>query len=367
MGKGSAKAHIRSDTRTNDYLRMRLLGLMCLFQGTFWILFPFYTVPGRLGLLVLALLLASSVLFLGFSYLLLQKESPAPLRWARITAWACLLVHGVLAFFCTDVVFNFYFSTDQPLFRYLSGFLLLALTSGVPGDLLVIYLVAGLEKRVREETFNPDRQLFREANKRFELFEALFVALILAVFIRTYFVQAFKIPSGSMEDTLLIGDHLLVNKFLYGTRLPVIDREVLQVRTPERGDVIVFEFPQDAGEPYFKRRDFIKRVVGLPGDVVEIRNKQVYVNGQSLNFPQEVHKEQDVLPPEVSPRDFLRAVRVPEGKYFAMGDNRDRSFDSRFWGFVDHSKIRGKAWVKYWSWDPDKGGPRWDRIGRLIN
>jgi signal peptidase I len=193
------------------------------------------------------------------------------------------------------------------------------------------------------------------------------VALILAVFIRTYFVQAFKIPSGSMEDTLLVGDHLLVNKFLYGTRLPVIDREVLQVRTPERGDVIVFEFPQDAGEPYFKRRDFIKRVVGLPGDVVEIRNKQVYVNGQSLNFPQEVHKEQDVLPPEVSPRDFLRAVRVPEGKYFAMGDNRDRSFDSRFWGFVDHSKIRGKAWVKYWSWDPDKGGPRWNRIGRLID
>ncbi|NLC71521.1 MAG: signal peptidase I [Desulfuromonadaceae bacterium] len=250
--------------------------------------------------------------------------------------------------------------------RYLLGFLLLALTSGVPGDLLVIFLSSTLEKRISKGTFNPDRQLFRQANKRFELFEALFVALVLAVFIRIYFVQAFKIPSGSMEDTLLVGDHLLVNKFIYGTRIPVLDREILRISEPDRGDVIVFEFPQDADEPYLKRRDFIKRIIGIPGDVVEIRNKKIYVNGQPLIFPQEIHKEKDVLPPEVSVRDFMRATRVPPGKYFTLGDNRDRSFDSRFWGFVDHTKIRGRALVKYWSWDQEKGHPRWERIGRPI-
>ncbi len=121
--------------------------------------------------------------------------------------------------------------------------------------------------------------------------EALIVAAILALIIRTFVVQAFKIPSGSMEDTLLIGDHLLVNKFIYGTQLPFSDDPVLAIRQPERGDIIVFEFPEDKDKSYFKRRDFIKRVIGLPGDTVEIRNKNVFVNGERYMTPEAVYKD----------------------------------------------------------------------------
>jgi len=194
--------------------------------------------------------------------------------------------------------------------------------------------------------------------------EALIVAAILALVIRTFVVQAFKIPSGSMEDTLLIGDHLLVNKFIYGTRLPFSDNPVLTIREPERGDIIVFEFPEDKDKSYFKRRDFIKRVIGLPGDVVEVRNKNVFVNGKRYITPEAVYKDGNLT---VGPRDNMPAVTVPQDSYFVMGDNRDRSYDSRFWRFVDRSAIKGLAFIKYWSWDSEKFMPRWGRIGRTIN
>ncbi|MCW9049905.1 MAG: signal peptidase I [Deltaproteobacteria bacterium] len=200
--------------------------------------------------------------------------------------------------------------------------------------------------------------------------EALIVAVVLALIIRTFLFQAFKIPSGSMLDTLLIGDHLLVNKFIYGTQLPFMDQRYLALRSPERGDVIVFEFPEDEGKSYFKRRDFIKRVIGLPGDLIEVKAKQVYVNGQPFNVPQEVHKDQEMIPSVASPRDFVGPIKVPEGSYFVMGDNRDFSYDSRFWGFVKRSKIKGLAFIKYWSWDA-KGDllhkVRFNRIGRPID
>ncbi|MEA3465778.1 MAG: signal peptidase I [Thermodesulfobacteriota bacterium] len=204
-----------------------------------------------------------------------------------------------------------------------------------------------------------------------EYAEALFVAAILALIIRTFVVQAFKIPSGSMEDTLLVGDHLLVCKFIYGTKIPFMDQFVLPLTEPKRGDVIVFEFPEDEGKPWLQRRDFIKRVVGIPGDVIEVRNKNVYVNGKHQLLEQEIHKESSLILPgtQTSPRDrrdFMPTVTVPESQYFVMGDNRDRSYDSRFWGFVDRSKIKGKAFIKYWSWNSEKTMPRFDRIGRLI-
>lgn len=199
--------------------------------------------------------------------------------------------------------------------------------------------------------------------------EALIVAVVLALIIRTFLFQAFKIPSGSMLDTLLIGDHLLVNKFIYGTKLPFSDDRYLALREPERGDVIVFEFPEDEGKSYFERRDFIKRVIGLPGDTIEIKAKQVYVNGEQFNVPQEVHKDRETIPSVASPRDFVGPIKVPKDSYFVMGDNRDFSYDSRFWGFVNRSKIKGLAFIKYWSWDAkadlaDK--VRFSRIGRLI-
>ena len=193
--------------------------------------------------------------------------------------------------------------------------------------------------------------------------EALIVAAILALIIRTFVVQAFKIPSGSMEDTLLIGDHLLVNKFIYGTQLPFSDDPVLAIRQPERGDIIVFEFPEDKDKSYFKRRDFIKRVVGLPGDTIEIRNKNVFVNGKRYTTPEAVFKDGNLT---AGPRDNMPAIKVPENNYFVMGDNRDRSYDSRFWRFVDRSAIKGLAFIKYWSWDSENFVPRWGRIGRMI-
>jgi signal peptidase I len=215
--------------------------------------------------------------------------------------------------------------------------------------------------------------------------EALIVAAILALLIRTFVVQAFKIPSGSMEDTLLIGDHLLVNKFIYGTHIPFTDTSVLALRDPDRGDVIVFEFPEDEGKSYFQRRDFIKRVVGLPGDVVEIRNKKVFVNGEPYHIPQEVHKMKgqvlgdnelcrtaEEFPRPQRCRDYMPPIKIQAGQYFVMGDNRDLSYDSRFWGFVEREEIKGLAFIKYWSWDSRKPlserilSIRWGRIGRPI-
>lgn len=194
--------------------------------------------------------------------------------------------------------------------------------------------------------------------------EAIGVALILALIIRTFLFQAFKIPSGSMEDTLLIGDHLLVNKFIYGTHLPWSDDRYLALRNPQRGDVVVFEFPMDTALPFYKRRDFIKRVIGVPGDIVEVRNKVVYINEGAVILPQEMHKGPSYS--DDAKRDNMSPREVPQGQYFVMGDNRDRSYDSRFWGFVDKSKIKGLAFVKYWSWDNTNNRPRWNRIGRVI-
>jgi signal peptidase I len=193
-----------------------------------------------------------------------------------------------------------------------------------------------------------------------EYAESIIIAVILALIIRTLVVQAFKIPSASMEDTMLIGDHLLVNKFIYGLRVPFVDDRFLKIRDPQRGDVIVFEYPEDPS------KDFIKRVIGTPGDTIQVINKKVYVNGKLYMNPHEVHKESDMIPEVQNPRDNTQSIKVPENSYFVMGDNRDRSYDSRFWGFVKNDKIKGLAFIKYWSWDREKNRVRWNRIGRTI-
>ena len=200
----------------------------------------------------------------------------------------------------------------------------------------------------------------RKKSKFRENTESILWAIILALIIRSCVVQAFKIPSGSMEDTLLIGDHLLVNKFLYGIRIPFSAMRVLKVRDPIRGDVVVFEYPED------RSKDFIKRVIGVPGDVISERAKQVYVNGVPYRNPHELHKDAQILPPEMGPRDNFGPVQVPAHSYFMMGDNRDRSYDSRFWGFIKDSDLVGKAFVMYWSWDSNSWRVRWSRIGRWI-
>lgn len=193
-----------------------------------------------------------------------------------------------------------------------------------------------------------------------EYAESIIIAVILALIIRTFVVQAFKIPSGSMEDTLAIGDHILVSKFIYGTKIPFVDGRYLKIRDPKRGDVIVFEYPEDPS------KDFIKRVIGLPGDTIQVVQKQVFINGKPFSVPQEVHKEKDAIPAAQNPRDNFGPVTVPENSYFVMGDNRDRSYDSRFWGFVKNSQIKGLAFIKYWSWDREKFRVRWGSIGDII-
>lgn len=204
----------------------------------------------------------------------------------------------------------------------------------------------------------------RETGKKGSLFreyaQSLVVAALIALFIRTFLVQSFLIPSGSMEDTLAIGDRIFVNKFIYGTTVPFIGKTILSVRDPRRGDIVVFEYPLD------RDKDFIKRVVGTPGDVVQIRNKQVFVNNAACEDGHEVHRDRGILPAGETPRDNFGPVTVPPGAYFVMGDNRDNSYDSRFWGFVPRKKIKGLAVVKFWSWDSDDLRVRWGNIGRLL-
>lgn len=193
-----------------------------------------------------------------------------------------------------------------------------------------------------------------------EYTKAIVTALILALFIRAYFIQAFKIPSGSMIPTLLVGDHILVNKFIYGTKIPFSDNRVLVFRKPERGDIIVFKYPEDPG------RDFIKRVIAIEGDVIESKEKTIYVNGSPVREPYIQHTDNSLKPKGIEPRDNFGPYIVPKGKYFMMGDNRDQSYDSRYWGYVDVKDIRGKALIIYWSWDGRKHWPRFERIGRLV-
>jgi signal peptidase I len=188
---------------------------------------------------------------------------------------------------------------------------------------------------------------FRKSTIR-EYAESIVIAVILALFVRTWVVQAFKIPTGSMENNLLIGDHLLVNKFVFGPTASSIDRAVLPIRNIRRGDVVVFKYPD---EP---ERDFIKRVIGLPGETVELRAKKVYIDGHSLDEPyvhflQPASEAQEVTSFDV--RERYGPVKVPDDQYFVMGDNRDNSQDSRYWGFLPAHYVKGRALMIYWSYE----------------
>lgn len=194
-----------------------------------------------------------------------------------------------------------------------------------------------------------------------EYAEAILIALLLALVIRTFVVQAFKIPSGSMEPTLEIGDHILVNKFIYGMKIPFTSIHLFPLEKPQRGDVIVFIYPLDTS------KDFIKRVVAVEGDTVRIINKKLYINGSEVPDPHAVYREETLFSAEVQKRDNFGPVSVPEGNLFVLGDNRDRSLDSRFWGFVPLGDVRGKAFIIYWSWDSQGTTVRWSRIGDLIH
>jgi len=191
--------------------------------------------------------------------------------------------------------------------------------------------------------------------------KSLIIALILALLVRTFIVQAYKIPSGSMIPTLLVGDYILANKLAYGIRNPIENKFLYQWSFPKRQEIVIFVYPKNP------EIDFIKRVIGLPGDVIEIKDKKVYVNGKLLNEPYVRYSDPNIYPKELSPRDNFGPVKVPPGKIFVLGDNRDESYDSRFWGFVPISYLKGKAFIIYFSWDSVHHRPRLSRIGKLIH
>ena len=191
-----------------------------------------------------------------------------------------------------------------------------------------------------------------------EYIEPVVIAVLIALFIRAFVVQAFKIPSSSMEPTLLVGDHLLVNKFIYGIRIPYTDIKFFQYRKPQRGDIIVFIFPKD------RKKDFIKRVIATEGEKVVIIRNKIYINDKLIDDPWG-----HFTMPRSTIEDY-GPVKVPEDSLFVMGDNRDNSQDSRFWGFVKLNEVKGKALIIYFSWDSNSQDPlnkiRWVRFGKLI-
>lgn len=188
-----------------------------------------------------------------------------------------------------------------------------------------------------------------------EYTKSLGIAFVLAIVIKTSIVEAYKIPSGSMEDTLLVGDFLLANKFIYGSRIPLLDYRLPALRDPEPGDVVIFKFPNDPSVNY------IKRCIAKGGQTVEIRNKRVYVDGEFVPLPAagKFTTGEMVEPSGRSSRDNFGPFKVPPGTYFMLGDNRDNSYDSRFWGVVPRDLVQGKAMVIHWSWGTDQKAPDW--------
>jgi signal peptidase I len=202
-----------------------------------------------------------------------------------------------------------------------------------------------------------------------EYFESICVAVILALFVRTFVFQAFKIPTGSMEENLLVGDHLIVNKMLYAPIASGLERTLTPVRDVKRGDVVVFKFPN---EP---ERDFIKRVIALPGERIHIESKKVYIDGKPLDEPYAHFLEEPGTDEHVysDPRgDNMDELVVPEGQYFVMGDNRDNSHDSRFWGTLSGKLLKGRALMIYWSYDAPDGRDAyfkegWARVKEVLS
>ena len=193
-----------------------------------------------------------------------------------------------------------------------------------------------------------------------EYAKAAAIALVLALVVRSTLVEANEIPTGSMLETIHLGDRILVEKFAYDIRVPLLGWSIVRTGDPARGDVAVFEPPFPSDYPY------IKRVIGLPGDEIRIIDKKVFINGCELRETYARYVDPMIVPAKAGPRDNLGPLIVPEGHYFMMGDNRDQSYDSRFWGFASRDEIKGRAWRTIWSWKKETFRPRWESIGALV-
>jgi signal peptidase I len=198
-----------------------------------------------------------------------------------------------------------------------------------------------------------------------EYIESIIIAILIALFIRTFIICAYKIPSRSMVPTLLVGDHILVNKFMYGVKIPLLRKIIIPVGEPKRGEIVVFIYPND------RSKDFIKRVIGVGGDKLEIKNKKIFINDKEFKDSYGAFSDRNILPKSMGERDNFGPVTVPEKSIFVMGDNRDESLDSRFWGFVDLKDVEGKAFIIYFSRNHEaqnyREWIRWERLGNLLH
>jgi len=214
-----------------------------------------------------------------------------------------------------------------------------------------------IEDKKKEKVKNKEKI----KSKVHEYAEAIIIAILIAVVVRTFIVQAYKIPSRSMVPTLLVGDHLLVNKFIYGVKVPFFRKTIIPITDPQRGDIVVFIYPND------RDKDYIKRVIGVSGDMIEIKNKIILLNGKQYSDAFGIYSDNITYPASMQPRDNFGPVTVPPNSLFVMGDNRDESADSRFWGFVDLKDVEGKAFIIYWSWNREENNLRWQRFGRILH
>ena len=244
--------------------------------------------------------------------------------------------------------------------------------------LVLLSLVSGLIILSDLLYFSKKRKAATKQGKLIENAYSFFPVFITVLILRSFLVEPFRIPSGSLEPTLHVGDFLAVNKFIYGIRLPVIEKKILRISTPKNGDIVVFRWPP---EPAY---DYIKRVIGIPGDHIKYHNKKLWINDKPMlqsfvgyttdessgkavaEYTENLMgvKHKIYIKPDTKDTDF--DVVVPKGQYFVMGDNRDDSADSRFWGFVQDKYLRGKAWLIWMSWDSQKDTIRWKRLGSFI-
>jgi len=218
--------------------------------------------------------------------------------------------------------------------------------------------------------------------------KSLAIALLMALLLKHFVIEAYRIPTGSMEDTILVGDFLLANKFIYGVKIPFTDIRIPGIDKPEQGDIVIFKFPLDPSLNY------VKRCIAGPGQIVEVRDKQVYVDGELYMDDDFTKYLNYTITDKSSPqalRDNFGPFKVPDKQYFMMGDNRDNSYDSRFWGCVPEENVLGEALFIHWSWDSDTHAPninwsnpltlirnvgynfmhfyervRWDRLGQAV-
>ncbi|MCP0914187.1 MULTISPECIES: signal peptidase I [Legionella] len=245
--------------------------------------------------------------------------------------------------------------------------------------LVILTLLSGVIYLLDVLFWAKKRKPGKQASRIVEYSRSFFPVFLIVLLLRSFLVEPFRIPSGSLEPTLLVGDFVAVNKFAYGLRLPVWEKKAISIANPKRGEIAVFRWPPD---PSY---DYIKRVIGVPGDKIEYRNKVLTINGQEVkqtfveyttdeSSGKAVAKyrenlngiEHDIfIRPDIKATDF--AVEVPAGHYFMMGDNRDDSADSRFWGFVADEYLRGKAFIVWMSWNGKKDTVRWSKIGNLIH